>query len=134
MYGVAVNDSEDKMTQKSKIPKTPKEPNRKSKKSVEIVEPEIIQESIIEPEITPEKQPGKVKQIEAMIVQILKENPEGMTSKDIIGKCPSEFNIATWQTRIYRLRGQELYPTIKGQNSSKFKDHFLFLIHFIFFS
>lgn len=119
MYGVAVNDSEDKMTQKSKIPKTPKEPNRKSKKSVEIVEPEIIQESIIEPEITPEKQPGKVKQIEAMIVQILKENPEGMTSKDIIGKCPSEFNIATWQTRIYRLRAAGTISYDKGSKLFK---------------
>lgn len=54
----------------------------------------------VEPEVKA-KPEGKVKQIEALIVEILKEAP--ITKKEMIGRCPEEHNKATWQTRIYRL-------------------------------
>lgn len=100
--------------------KTPKEKIIRKPKEI-IPDPIISEPEPIIPEtlILEEKQPGKVKQIENMIVSILKENPEGMTSKDIIGKCPSEFNSATWQTRIYRLRAAGTISYDKGSKLFK---------------
>ncbi len=77
-----------------KAPKVSKVPN----KAKEIVEPEP--EIVPEPEVKA-KPEGKVKQIEVLIVEILKEAP--ITKKEMIGCCPEEHNKATWQTRIYRL-------------------------------
>lgn len=48
-----------------------------------------------------EKKPGKVAQIEALIIEILKT--ESISKKEMISRCPEEHNSATWQTRIYRL-------------------------------
>ncbi len=48
------------------------------------------------------KPEGKVAQIEALIVDILSKG--SITKKEMLDKRPSEFNAATWQTRIYRLQ------------------------------
>jgi hypothetical protein len=114
--------------------KMTKEQKEAKKNAVQTEEPTVeTQEPVVtEPKVTPEpevvketkkskpakepkapKEPkaekvpkgeGAVAKIEAMIVQILKDTPEGMDSKTMVGKCPAEFNAATWQVRIYHLR------------------------------
>ena len=98
------------------ISKTTKEPKTKTSKKIPdpiISEPEIQIETPVKevktkkvktPKVPKEKKVGVVKQIEDMIVSILKETP--MSRKDLVGKCPSEYNSATWNTRISRLKAK----------------------------
>lgn len=73
----------------------------------------------IEPEV--EAKPlGKVAQIEKMIVEIVNNEPS-ITRKELIAKCPSEHNLATWNTRIYRLLSKGAITLVKAEKPVKVK-------------
>ncbi len=62
-------------------------------------------EKVPKPEKTP-KGEGAVAKIETLILKMVGEAGK-MTVEDVKKACPSEFNAATWQVRIYHLRKAE---------------------------
>ena len=82
--------------------------NVKPKNAKKPVEPEVL------------KPLGKVAQIEKMIVEIVNNEPS-ITRKELIAKCPEEFNAATWGTRIYRLLSAGTITLAKHEKPVKSK-------------